>query len=227
MTTLIGKLFEAMKSFPKFEKNGRNTYYKSDKYPQGSPHMIYEDILDGVNPVLWSNGLYLEHVEAWEDCTYFVGTRLVCVETGEKGEPFLMPVPHSEAQKTSAGITYAKRVTLCGLLALAGEADEDGNDALSKPPVQRHSQATMPAGEQRTFDGPSEKQLKRLFAIASSKGVMISMVDALIKSKFNTSKSKLDRDQYNYICGLMESGNFKDEFHKYYPPESVGEELPF
>ncbi len=129
-------LFEARKKFPKIEKNGVNPYYKSEAHPKGSPFMIYEDILEGILPPLAEEGIYPQHesgfYNAGQQDLYWVGTRFVHVPSGELGEIFKMPVPIDVPQKTSGGITYARRVTLAGLAGIAADYDDDGNSASTK-----------------------------------------------------------------------------------------------
>lgn len=90
------------------------------------------DIWEAARPVLSKHGIA---VTQWPvhsgDTRLHVVTRLAC-----EGEwlmaRFSMPVERPNAHGVGSAATYAKRFSLCAVLGIVGEEDDDGNDA-SRP----------------------------------------------------------------------------------------------
>lgn len=100
--------------------------------------------------------------------------------------------------------SYAVKTGILKTLSIeAGENDEE------------RATQTANASVATPRKGPSEAQLKRLFAIAKQNGVANHQVDGLLGAKFKIkSKTELTRQQYDYICKLIDSKKFFDEFNK-------------
>lgn len=137
------KLKAAREKFPAIEKRGRNPFYKTGHHPDGSPYILYDDIVKNIKPALLSEGLDFRHSSRETSTHYWVGTYLIDLETGERTEAFEMPLAYDgNPQKQSAGITYAKRVTVVSVLELAGDEDNDGNETVG----DKREEQTRPAG---------------------------------------------------------------------------------
>lgn len=146
-TNLYQKLKAAKLKFPDIEKRGVNPFFKSDAHPKGAPYILYEDIVSRIRPVLLEEGLDFRHSSRFTETRYFVGTYLIDLDTGDKTEPFEMPLAYDpNAQKQSAGVTYAKRVTATSELALAGDTDDDGNAAVNQKSGAQKAKETLTQG---------------------------------------------------------------------------------
>lgn len=224
---------KAKMNFPAIQKRGVNTYFKSPANDKGAPYMLYEDIVDAVDNTLAAQGLYFEHVERFDERHYYVGTRLVHAPTGQKTEAFFMALPiEAKPQATGAGITYAKRFTLAAKLGIAADADDDGNHAngnvekaepranrqqaqpqarqQAHPPLQEFMPDTAQNGSHRTI---TEKQEKRLFAIATRRGWNSQEVKQLLQRRYRIASPKDIRpDDYGAIVDTIETKQFFELF---------------
>lgn len=113
-------------------------------------------------------------------------------ESGEwvKSEP-LQVAASTKMQDLGGQITYLKRYSLSALSGLPTEKDDDGNGA---------------SGNSVQFNKRSAAQVKRLFAIARSKGVTEEEVKkALMKDYNKTQAEDLTKEEYDALCGRLES----------------------
>ncbi len=124
-------------------------------------------------------------------------------ESGEwvKSEP-LQVSASSNMQDMGGQITYMKRYSLSAMSGLPTEKDDDANGA-SGNSVEFHGQARK----------LSEAQVKRLFAIASSKGFGTADVKkALMKDYNKTQAEDLTKQEYDELCSRLESAG-KEQTH--------------
>lgn len=230
------RLAEAKERFPVVEKRGVNLFFKSTAYPKGSPYILYDDIGHKIRPILIKHGIDYAHSTRSEENRFFVGTYLVDLESGNRLEPFEMPLAYdTNPQKQSAGTTYAKRVTLCGRLEIVSEQDDDGNAAAeektaahstehtyapithAQPEPQRRP-AQPAASKQELRPNPakagepiSEAQAKRLFALSKSAGWDINEVKDFLSLQYSYSSTKdILRKDYEKICGYIQSNSPQD-----------------
>ncbi|MCM3208526.1 ERF family protein [Paenibacillus illinoisensis] len=113
-------------------------------------------------------------------------------ESGEwvKSEP-LQVAASTKMQDLGGQITYLKRYSLSAISGLPTEKDDDGNGA---------------SGNSVQFNKRSAAQVKRLFAIARSKGVTEEEVKkALMKDYNKTQAEDLTKEEYDALCGRLES----------------------
>jgi len=110
----------------------------------------------------------------------------------------------NDPQGVGSAMTYARRYGLMAITGIAPE-DDDGNDASKKvaEPPQRKSETT---NQQSTEQNPvlSEKQLKRLWAIAKESTWDDADIKRYYSEVFNIESSKqLTLEMYNEICEYM------------------------
>lgn len=130
------------------------------------------------------------------------GSLMVSVETmllhesGEwvKSDPLSVTASNS-MQDLGGQITYMKRYSLSALSGLSTEKDDDANGV---------------SGNQVEYKGKpdkrSEAQIKRLFAIASSKGISAADVKkALMKDYNKTQAEDLTKQEYDELCKRLEN----------------------
>lgn len=116
--SIAEKLLEFQTSVDTIKKDGKNPHFKSTYATL--PHILAE-----VKPIL--NALKLVVVQPLENNE--VCTMIVDVESNEQIKSSV-PIPAGlNAQQTGSAITYFRRYTLCSLLALEIDEDDDGNAA--------------------------------------------------------------------------------------------------
>jgi hypothetical protein len=103
------------------------------------------EILDAVRPVLKKHGLAV--IQLVQDRT--LSTRIVHTTGQWIGSMYpLPPVPDSQAM--GSAITYARRYSLCAILGIAGEDDEDGEAATE---AERMEQEARRKEAEKNLDG--------------------------------------------------------------------------
>lgn len=177
----------------------------------------YADLADCVlatQKALTENGIaWYQTVEQGEMVTVLVHI---------SGQSISNRVPMSEAKvNTPQGLgslfTYFRRYGFCQILGLVAEEDDDGASAQGEH-TKMQPLATKP--KIGTDPGPSEKQLKRLYAISASAGWSPEQVKAYMSKAFGVTSSKdLGWIQYSELCKFIE-GNDPVEF-------TEPSELPF
>lgn len=123
-TGIIGQLLEAQAAMPPVSKGRMNPFTRSKYADLG-------DIMAAARPVLAAHGLFLT-----QDVTRSPGEREVTITTavynaaGEvfQGAPLAVPLGGgTPAQAVGAASTYGRRYSLCALLGIVAEDDDDGN----------------------------------------------------------------------------------------------------
>ena len=128
--TIGQKLLEFQCSIETIKKDGKNSFFKK---PDGkaSTYATLPHILSEVKPIL--NALKLVVLQPLQNGE--VQTMLVDTESGDTITSGV-PLPQGlNAQQTGSAITYFRRYTLCSLLALEIDEDDDGNVASQKDPI--------------------------------------------------------------------------------------------
>jgi hypothetical protein len=92
-------------------------------------YCTYDDIMDAVRIPLAEEGLTLFHDVMQKEGGEILATRLYHI-SGEFLESFFpMKVEKPTSQGMASANTYSKRQGICNLLGLAGDDDDDGNEA--------------------------------------------------------------------------------------------------
>lgn len=104
-------------------KTANNPHYKSKYAP-------LEEIIRVIKPALAKNGLSYFQTTSTEGTNIVVTTVLMHI-SGEyiEGMPLSLPMGKTTAQSAGSSITYARRYSLCAMLGIAAEEDDDGNNA--------------------------------------------------------------------------------------------------
>lgn len=121
------KLFAAMAKArgemrqPKLD--GTNPHFKS-KY------VTLSGLLEAIMPALAANGLHIWQVPDGDDLL-----TIVSHESGESME-FRVALPNGGTiQQLGSVLTYLKRYTLASIVGVAGDLDDDGNEAMNSTPA--------------------------------------------------------------------------------------------
>lgn len=151
-----------------------------------SKYAPLETVLNTVKPVLAKYGLSVIQAPSTEDNNIVV-TTILLHESGEfiESNPIKLKMDKITAQGAGSSITYARRYALSSILGIASEDDDDGNiaegQAVKRPSI-------------------SEAQIKRLYAIASSKDVDAAKVKEQIKTRFKKEVENLTKAEYDTVC---------------------------
>ena len=146
-----------------------------------------------------------------------------------------------DSQGLGSAITYGRRYSLCAMVGVAPDDDDDGEAAQGRPQAKSVPQARppfqqtaprmnepvavqppkaadpMPAavndappkyayGNGNATKGISEAQVKRLYALKHKAGWHDQELKQYMQAEFKVaSTNALNREQYDKICGLLES----------------------
>jgi hypothetical protein len=136
------KLLEFQTNIETIKKDGSNSFFKK---PNGkaSTYATLPHILSEVKPILNALKLVVTQPIAGNE----VYTIITDTETGETANSSIVLPAGLNAQQTGSAITYYRRYTLCSLLALEIDEDDDGNAA------------SQPKKEQPKAEQPKEQTL--------------------------------------------------------------------
>lgn len=122
MKLITAALITAKAQFNPIHKNKVNPHFKS-KYAS------LDEILEAIAPALLANNLLLIQPTIIKDNSTVLKTILIHAESGEQLESELTIPPITDPQKLGAAMTYYRRFSICSLLAIAPDDDDDGNTA--------------------------------------------------------------------------------------------------
>jgi hypothetical protein len=157
-----------------------------------------EDILEALKPLLDREQLVLilsDSMEVVGDRVYVKATATLTNAEDESQVITTSAFAREEESKkgmdssqlTGSTSSYARKYALNGLFAIDDTKDSDATNT-----------------HERDL---SEKQVARLYAIASSKGINKLTVDKQVKAKFNKEVPKLNKEEYDRVVTGYE--NFK------------------
>ncbi len=146
-TTLNSALCNFHSAFTSVKMEGRNPAFNSR-------YMTLDGILDAVRKPLASNGLFVTQTITGTKTNDEGRTIAIDVRTtvhhisGEMMHADItMPVLKPDAHGVGGAFTYARRYSICAILAISADDDLDGNDnAASQQLVQPRPQGLRPIG---------------------------------------------------------------------------------
>lgn len=175
----------------------------------GYSYRSCEDILEAVKPLLVKNNATIilqDKIELIGDRYYIKATaRFIDAESGETIETEALARESENikgmqaSQITGATSSYARKYVLGSLLLLDDCKDADaihGKEDNNKS--QSHSQID------NTSRKLSDKQLARLYAIASKAGADKDLVKQQVMKKFNKEVKDLSKPEYDVVCNGYE-----------------------
>jgi hypothetical protein len=175
MKELIAALIKAQSEFSPIKKNKTNPHFKS-RYAD------LDEVLTAVLPALQNNGILLSQSMDIQEGIQGLSTMLYHV-SGESIASFFKLPEEGNPQKLGSLITYARRYSICAILGVTAEEDDDGNGA--KP------------GKPKPLMEQSTDLVKR--AGLSQEGIVL-----LLKSEFNVDhRSKLSDDQHERLIEIL------------------------
>jgi hypothetical protein len=200
----VALLAKAQSEIKNAKLDAKNPHFKSD-------YATLESHLDIVKPVLNKYTIVLlQH--AIENALV---TTLLFPDGSELSSNMPLVVSKNDMQGVGSAITYARRYAIASLFMMGAE-DDDGNDAsqVVKPAATSPKPQTQPPAQPvkkeltnhaPTGTGPSEAQLKRLYAM--SKALHWSQEDLHTKIRQDFSKGStndLTREEYTLLTSKMQ-----------------------
>jgi ERF superfamily len=152
MKLITAALINAKAQFTPIHKNKVNPHFKS-KYA------TLDEILEAIAPALLANNLLLIQPTLVKDNLTVLKTLLIHAESGEQLESELTIPAIADPQKLGAAMTYYRRFSICSLLAIAPDDDDDGTTAKATATVKTTSSLPK-AGERATVN--REVELRKL-----------------------------------------------------------------
>lgn len=164
--TLLDALLAVQKEAPALRKTAANKHF-------GNTYAPLDTIVETINPILHKHKLVWTTLPVAEDYGPALTYRLSHVPSGESLEgtmPLLLS--KQDAQGQGSAITYARRYSLCAVLNLVAEDDDDGARASSK--------AATAEGPNGRAGRPSEAQLEFLQNLIKRKKPSVAQLKIML-----------------------------------------------
>jgi hypothetical protein len=152
MKLITAALIAAKAKFTPIHKNKINPHFNF-KYA------TLDEILEAIAPALLANNLLLIQPTIVKDNLTVLKTILIHAESGEQLESELTIPAIADPQKLGAAMTYYRRFSICSLLAIAPDDDDDGTTAKATATVKTTS-PLLSASERATVN--REVELRKL-----------------------------------------------------------------
>ncbi len=194
VTKIATALAIAQGKFKPLEKNKKNPHFNSK----------YADLtacFEATAQELSAAGIMKTQGAGKVEGERVVITRLIHSTSGEWIETY-MPLfgEFKTMQQFGSALTFGKRYGFSTTVGISAEEDDDGNAAKGKEEQPAPKAENKPSGKP-SGSGPTEPQLKRLFAICKKHEWSHEQLKEYIKQAFAIDSTKdLTRDQYNNIC---------------------------
>lgn len=175
-----------------------------------------EDIVEAVKPLCKQHGLLLfisDELKLIGE-RYYIEAKATVIDVETEKEIFVTALAREsetkrgmdDSQITGSTSSYARKYALNGLFAIDDTKDADTDE-----------QAKQAQNNTKTNNKTlSDAQVKRLYAIASSKNISKDDVLKSVKKDYKHSDPKeLTKKQYDELCGRLEKLPSKDEDHPF------------
>ena len=171
MINLIQALIKARAEFPSIQKDKVNPHFKTS-------YASLDSVLDAVTPALCKHGLAIVHI--MEKGNNILKTHLFH-ESGEVLTSEYELPDIQDSQKKGAALTYARRYSVCALLSITADEDDDGNATKD----EQKNNKTKPSSNNNTPNiGDLVRQVREFLGVDKQ-----YVIDWLAKN--NTSISSL------------------------------------
>lgn len=187
--------------------NNPNNSHTADAGKFKYKYAPLDEILNLIRPLLAAEGLSVIQSPIREDNLVGVKTLLLHA-SGQymEFEPILLPLEKTTAQGVGAAITYSRRYSISSILGIASENDDDAA-SLETSSRSNSNVTVMDTNANATRKSVlSEKQVMRLYAIATAAGISDIQVNNSIKTDYKKDSVKdLTRKEYDAICNRLEA----------------------
>jgi hypothetical protein len=175
-----------------------------------------EDILEGIKPLLKE----VQAVVTLTDTIEMIGDRFYIKATAtitdtEKIESICVSALAREdvskkgmdlAQVTGSVSSYARKYALNGLFCIDDTKDSDATNKDETKCSENNQSEGHTEGQAESHNNLTEKQIKRLFAIANSKGYNAESVKKSALKRYGiTALEQLTKEQYDTMCNGYEN----------------------
>lgn len=189
--------------------NSKEAVVQTTKVKYSYFYATLDEILNIVRPILSKHGLSILQVPS-TDADHVLITTILLHDSGEfiEAEPLKLKMQQYTPQGAGSAITYARRYAVASILGISSQDDDDGGQAEKESKGNINSDTTKKTSGvtatpvEKTI---SEKQVKRLYAIASSKLIDSKVVDDHLQRKFNKKAGDLTTREYNIVCNGYET----------------------
>lgn len=152
---LDAALARAQKAFPAIERT-KTVSVKTEKGNYSFDYAPLDEIIDAVRPALADNGLAVKALVSTSAEFVCVTTKLAHASGQWEKSTCRWPRP-ARIQDFGGIVTYLRRYTLCGILNIAAETDDDGNaddgnERAVKSQLAKPKQEPKPALPEHTKD---------------------------------------------------------------------------
>ena len=178
MKLITAALIKAKANFKPIHKSKINPHFKS-KYAG------LDAILDAITTALTDVGVLLIQPTSIIEDKVILNTILIHAESGEQIESNLLIPTQSDPQKLGSALTYYRRFSLCALLAIAPDEDDDGNTA-------HHSSKPLP------FSREAE-----LRSLSTKLHLCDTAISDLVHQHFDTRVSLMSAAQFDRLKSLL------------------------
>lgn len=188
----IKNLAIALSKFQSEVENPKNT---ADNPFYHSKYAPLQDVLNTVRPLLSKHGLSVIQSPAGDGQSVSITTLLIH-ESGEwiEFDPLVLKAEKMTPQGAGSAITYGRRYALSAVLGISSEDDDDGNSLETSQQAQKQQRKQL-----------TDKQVKRLYAIANSAGVSVEDVKRVLMRDYNkTQAADLTKQEYDEICERLQ-----------------------
>ncbi len=140
---LAAALAKAQGQFAPASKDAENGAFK-----QGNKASKYADIAavwEAVRKPLSDNGLAVMQQASRQEGGVAITTQIMH-SSGQwmRCEPLVIPMSKPDAHGVGSATTYGRRFSLCAVLGIVADADDDGNEAVGKGPSNANSEISAP-----------------------------------------------------------------------------------
>lgn len=188
----IKNLAIALSKFQSEVENPKNT---ADNPFYHSKYAPLQDVLNTVRPLLSKHGLSVIQSPAGDGQSVSITTLLIH-ESGEwiEFDPLILKAEKMTPQGAGSAITYGRRYALSAVLGISSEDDDDGNSLETPQQAQKQQRKQL-----------TDKQVKRLYAIANSVGVSVEDVKRVLMRDYSkTQAADLTKQEYDEICERLQ-----------------------
>ena len=187
-------------------KAPKNQFNKFGNYSYRS----CEDILEGLKPLLKEVGAILvinDEVVNIANRFYIKATAsFISIDDGEKIISSELAREEEErvkfdlAQLTGSVSSYARKYALNGLFAIDDTKDSDSTNKHDKDNI-----TSLNNENKWTNPKLTDNQIKRLYAIAHSRGVVAEKVKSQVEKQLNKKVEELTKAEYDKVCEAYEN----------------------
>ena len=186
-------------------KDGINPHFRSN-------YATLSAVLEVVRKPLSKNNLCVIQTVDCSDQGHHLTTRLLHASGQWIESICCLIVAKEDMQGIASATTYARRNALSAMVGIS-QKDDDAEETMGQPTVapgvpvapKTMGSISVASNEAPTFSGPTDAQLKRLYAIANGNGWTATDSKIFIGMKFNVGSAKeLTSAQYQQACDYIQ-----------------------